>query len=170
MIQEGRSRGRYRKVKVVWICNQTSLQKHTKKKTKKWWKRREEERQGCLSPHYRPGATEKETSDECLTRSGRTGQPEAVLLPRLGPCPRMRWNHIELHVLDMPLTWEADQVVGLSPCDLPVTLKDKSQSWVFNEGRSQVRPPPGSAARTSHPRHHSAHLPLLPLAPEASPK
>ena len=116
-------------------------------------------------PHCCPVATKKETSDARLTRSGRTGQLEAVLLLRPRPCLRMRWSHVELHVLDMPLTWEADQVVGLSPGDLPATLEDKSESWVVNEGRSLVGPPPNSAIRTSHPRHHLARLPPLPPTP-----
>ena len=34
-IQKGQSRGRYRKEEAVWVCNRTSLQKHTLKKKKK---------------------------------------------------------------------------------------------------------------------------------------
>ena len=39
---------------------------------------------------------------------------------------RIGWSHVELQVLDFPITQVVDQVVGLSPCDLPMPRKDKS--------------------------------------------
>ena len=118
----------------------------------------------------RPGDTEKETSSARLTGIGRTGQPETVLLPRPGPCLRIGWSHVELHILDLPLTREVDQVVGLSPCYLPVPRRGQIQSWVVNEGMSSAGPPPGGAMRTSHPRLHLVHPPSSSPILGASPK
>ena len=52
-IQKGRSRERYRKAEAVWVCNRTSLQKHTFKKKKK------KEENG--------GKKEKKKDKECLS-------------------------------------------------------------------------------------------------------
>ena len=124
----------------------------------------------CLSLHRRPGATEKETSDAHLTGSGRTAQPEAVVLPRLGLCSRIGWSHVELHVLDLPITQAVDQVVGLSPGDLPIACEDIYQCWVVDEGMSSAGPPPGGAIRTSHPRLRPVRPPTSSPTPEAFPE
>ena len=121
-------------------------------------------------PHRRLEATEKEMSGARLTGRCRTGQPEAVLLPRPRLYSRVGWSHVELHVLDLPITQAADQVVGFSPCDLPITLKDKYQSWDVSEGMPLAGPPLGDVFRTSHPRLYSVHLPPLPPTSGVSPK
>ena len=68
-IQRGRSRGRYRKAKAVWIYNRTSLQKHTKKK-KDGGKEEKKKDKDVFPPYCRPRAMEKETSDARLMGSG----------------------------------------------------------------------------------------------------
>ena len=90
--------------------------------------------------------------DARLTGKGRSGLPDAILLPRPRERPRTKRSHVELHILDMLLTWEADQVVDLSPCDLPAPHEDLPCCWVVIEGRSSLGPSPGYVIRTSRPR------------------
>ena len=103
-----------------------------------------------------------------FTGRGRTGEPEVVLLPRPGFFSRIGWSHVELQVLDLPITQAAHQVVDLSPDDLPMPCEDTSQCWVVNEGMSSTGPPPGSALRTSHPRPREILSPSSPPTLEAS--
>ena len=100
------------------------MQKHTKKKregdseSKKVKRKRREKTRMSFSP---PSIWRYEERDIWYLphRKRMIWPADAVLLPRPESCPRATWSYVELHVLDMPLTWEADQVVGLSPYDLP---------------------------------------------------
>ena len=100
------------------------------KKKKKEKRKRKRKTTKCLSLHHRPRPTERETPDAYFTGSGRTGKPKVVLLPRLGLCSRIGWSHVKLHVLDLPITLAANQVVDLSPGDLPIAYEDTYQCWV----------------------------------------
>ena len=46
---------------------------------------------------------------------------EVVLLPRPGLISRIEGGHVELHVLDLPITQAASQVIDLSTGDLRVS-------------------------------------------------
>ena len=81
---------------------------------------------------------------------------------------KKRTGHVELHVLDLPITQAAHQVVDLYPSDLPMSDEDIPQCWVVNEGVPFTRPPLDSTFRTSHPRPHAILLPFSPLTSEAS--
>ena len=48
-------------------------------------------------------------------------EPDVVLLPRSGLLSRIGRGHVELYVLDLPMTQVAGQVVDLSTGDLPVS-------------------------------------------------
>ena len=68
-----------------------------------------------------------------------------------------RMGHVELHVLDLPITQKAGHVVDLSSGDFPMSGEDTPQCWVVNDGALSTGPPPGGTLRTSHPR-----LPAVP--------
>ena len=89
-------------------------------------------------------------------------EPEVVLLPRPGLFSRIGTGHVELHVLDLPMTQVTGQVVDLSTGDLPISGEDTPQYWVVNEGVLSTGPPPSGTIRTSHPRPHTIPSPLQP--------
>ena len=105
-----------------------------------------------------------------FTRRGRTSPPEVVLLPRPGLCSRIGWSHIELHFLDLPITQVTDQVVDLSPNDLPIACDDTYQCWVIDESMSSAGLPLGDPIQTSHPRLRPVRPPTSSPTPVASPK
>ena len=157
---EGTKRLKPSESTTVQIC--INIQKKKRKRKRKTTE--------CLSLHRQPEAMEGGESDACFTGREWTGQPKVVLLPRLGLCSRTRWSHVELHVLNLPITQVADQVIDLSPGDLPVPYEDTYQCWVVNEGMSSAGPPPGGVIRTSHPRLHPVHPPFSSPTLEASPR
>ena len=50
-------------------------------------------------------------------------EPKVVLLPRPRLFSRIGQGHVELHILDLPITQAVDQVVDLNTGDLPVSDK-----------------------------------------------
>ena len=72
-------------------------------------------------------------------------EAEVVLLLRPGLFSRMGRGHVELQVLDLTITQAADQVVGHSTCDLPVSDEGPPYCWGVNEGAPSTRPPPGGS-------------------------
>ena len=80
---------------------------------------------------------------------------DVVLLPRLGLFSRIGRGHVELHVLDLPITQAADQVVGLSTYDLPVSDEGPPHCSGANEGSPSTGPPLRDPLRTPHPRPHT---------------
>ena len=80
---------------------------------------------------------------------------DVVLLPRLGLFSRIGRGHVELHVLDLPITQAAGQVVDLSTGDLPISDEGPPHCWGVNEVASSTEPPPGGSLQTSHPRPHT---------------
>ena len=61
-------------------------------------------------------------------------EPEVVLLPKPGLFSRIRRGHVELPVLDLPITQATDQVVDLNTCDLPVSDEGPPYCCGANEG------------------------------------
>ena len=82
-------------------------------------------------------------------------EQEVVLLPRPGLFSRIGGCHVELPVLDLPITQVASQVVDLSTGDLPVSDEDPPHCWGVNKGALSTGPPLGSSLQTSHPRLHT---------------
>ena len=134
---EGTERPKLCKSTTVQVCR--DIKKKKRKKKKRARRRKTSKcllctadlklRRGGLGAHF--------------TGRGRTSQPEVVLLPRLGLFSRIGWSHVELHILDLPITQTTDQVINLSPGNLPMPCEDTPQCWVVNEGMPSGGPPLG---------------------------
>ena len=66
---------------------------------------------------------------------------EVVLLPKPGLFLRIGQGHVELHVLDLPITQAAGQVIGLSTCDLPISDEGPPHCYGASEGSPLTGPP-----------------------------
>ena len=165
---EGTERPRPYGSATVQVCkNIHKKKKREKKGDSESEKVKRKRRENTRMPFSPPPVWRYEEGDVC-----HTPHRERMIWPgrrsstsKTRSCPSTRWSHVELHVLDMPFTWEADQVIGLSPCDLLVPHKDRPCCWVINESRSSAGPSPDSAIRTSHPRLRMVHPPPSSSAP-----
>ena len=81
---------------------------------------------------------------------------------------RVGWGHVERHVLDLPITQAAHQVIDLSRGHLPIFGEDTPQCWVVNEGVPSIGATPGGDLRTLHPRPRTIPSLSSPPTPEAS--
>ena len=95
-----------------------------------------------FSLHHQPKATEE--GGRCTFHKKRTNwQVRSSFSSKTLALFKNRTGHIELHILDLPITQVAHQVVNLSPDDLPASGEDAPQCWVVNEGVPLTKPPPG---------------------------
>ena len=70
-------------------------------------------------------------------------EPEVVLLPRPRLFSRIGQGHVELHVLNLPITQAADQVIGLSTCNLYVSDEGPPHCCGASKASPSTGPPPG---------------------------
>ena len=77
---------------------------------------------------------------------------EVVLLPRPELPLGLRWGHVELHVLDLPINPVVGQVVGLSTSDLLRSDEGPPYYCGASEGSQSTGPPLGDLLRTQHHR------------------
>ena len=83
---------------------------------------------------------------------------EVVPLPRPEFPLGLRWGHVELHVLDLPMNLAIGQVIGLSTGDLPRSNEGPPHYCGTSEGSPPTGPPPGNLLQTQHPRPRTSSL------------